>query len=148
MLLEGKTAVIYGGAGRVGRAVAHAFAREGARVFLAGRTLATLEEVAREIAEAGGAVETAVVDWTVPRELIARVPFDLVLAADVLYERASVAQLLSLMPRLASSAWLADPGRPAAGAFLEQADRRGWRAETRERGVVGLHRLRFDRSGG
>jgi 3-oxoacyl-[acyl-carrier protein] reductase len=62
VLLEGKNAVVYGGAGSVGRAVARAFAREGARVFLAGRTLATLEEVAREIADAGGAVEAARVD--------------------------------------------------------------------------------------
>ena len=62
MLLEGKNAVVYGGAGSVGGAVARAFAREGARVFLAGRTLATLDEVAREIAAEGGAVETAQVD--------------------------------------------------------------------------------------
>src|SRR5918998_272405 len=62
MLLENKNAVVYGGAGSVGRAVARAFAREGARVFLAGRTPATLEEVARELAGAGGAVETAQVD--------------------------------------------------------------------------------------
>ena len=45
MLLEHKNAVVYGGAGSVGRAVARAFAGEGARVFLAGRTLATLDEV-------------------------------------------------------------------------------------------------------
>jgi 3-oxoacyl-[acyl-carrier protein] reductase len=62
MLLERKNAVVYGGAGRVGRAVARAFAKEGARVFLAGRTLATLDEVAAELAGAGGAVETAQVD--------------------------------------------------------------------------------------
>jgi len=62
MLLEHKNAVVYGGAGSVGRAVARAFAREGARVFLAGRTLATLDEVAEEISSAGGAVETAQVD--------------------------------------------------------------------------------------
>ena len=62
MLLEGKNAVVYGAAGSVGRAVARAFAGEGARVFLAGRTLATLDEVAAEIAEAGGAAETAQVD--------------------------------------------------------------------------------------
>jgi 3-oxoacyl-[acyl-carrier protein] reductase len=62
MLLADKNAVIYGGAGSVGRAVARAFAREGARVFLAGRTLATLDEVAEEIAGSGGAVETARVD--------------------------------------------------------------------------------------
>jgi 3-oxoacyl-[acyl-carrier protein] reductase len=62
MLLERKNAVVYGGAGPVGRAVAGAFAREGARVFLAGRTLATLDGVAAEIAAAGGAVEAAPVD--------------------------------------------------------------------------------------
>jgi NAD(P)-dependent dehydrogenase (short-subunit alcohol dehydrogenase family) len=62
MLLEGKNAVIYGGAGSVGRAVAAAFAREGARVFLAGRTLASLDEVAAGLAASGGAVETARVD--------------------------------------------------------------------------------------
>lgn len=50
MLLEGKTAVIYGGGGNIGSAVARAFAREGARVFLAGRTVAKLDEVAAETA--------------------------------------------------------------------------------------------------
>jgi 3-oxoacyl-[acyl-carrier protein] reductase len=39
--------------------VGRAFAREGARVFLAGRTLATLDQVAEEIRAAGGAVDTA-----------------------------------------------------------------------------------------
>jgi 3-oxoacyl-[acyl-carrier protein] reductase len=62
MLLEDKNAVVYGGAGSVGRAVARAFAGEGARVFLAGRTPATLEAVAQELSRAGGAVETAQVD--------------------------------------------------------------------------------------
>jgi 3-oxoacyl-[acyl-carrier protein] reductase len=62
MLLEDKKAVIYGGGGAVGGAVARAFAREGARVFLAGRTLATLEEVAEEIRSEGGVAETAQVD--------------------------------------------------------------------------------------
>jgi NAD(P)-dependent dehydrogenase (short-subunit alcohol dehydrogenase family) len=62
MLLEDRTAVIYGGGGAIGGAVARAFAREGASVFLAGRTLARLEEVAGEIRAAGGAVETAELD--------------------------------------------------------------------------------------
>jgi 3-oxoacyl-[acyl-carrier protein] reductase len=62
VLLENKIAVIYGGGGTVGSAVARAFAREGAKVFLAGRTLATLDQVAEEITAAGGAAETAVVD--------------------------------------------------------------------------------------
>lgn len=62
MLLEGKNAVIYGAAGSIGGAAARAFAREGARVFLAGRTLATLSAVAEEIRSTGGAAETADVD--------------------------------------------------------------------------------------
>jgi 3-oxoacyl-[acyl-carrier protein] reductase len=62
LLLERKNAVIYGGAGSVGAAVARAFAREGARVFLAGRTRATLDRVAEELSGSGGSVETAEVD--------------------------------------------------------------------------------------
>jgi 3-oxoacyl-[acyl-carrier protein] reductase len=62
VLLENKNAVIYGGGGSVGGAVARAFAREGARVFLAGRTAAKLEAVAGQIRSAGGAAEAAVVD--------------------------------------------------------------------------------------
>jgi NAD(P)-dependent dehydrogenase (short-subunit alcohol dehydrogenase family) len=62
MLLEGKTTVIYGGGGSIGGAVARAFAREGAGVFLAGRTLERLEAVANEIRSAGGVAETAQVD--------------------------------------------------------------------------------------
>src|SRR5437879_4291053 len=62
MLLEGKTAVIYGGGGSIGGAAARAFAREGATVFLAGRNLERLEEVAKDIRSAGGVAETAQVD--------------------------------------------------------------------------------------
>ncbi|WP_018755924.1 SDR family NAD(P)-dependent oxidoreductase [Paenibacillus terrigena] len=62
MLLANKTAVIYGGGGAIGSAVARAFAREGAAVFLAGRTLSKLDSVASDIAAAGGTVEIAQVD--------------------------------------------------------------------------------------
>jgi 3-oxoacyl-[acyl-carrier protein] reductase len=62
MLLEHKNAVIYGGGGNVGGAVARAFAREGAAVHLAGRTPATLERVAGEIRDQGGTATTATVD--------------------------------------------------------------------------------------
>lgn len=62
MLLKNKNAVIYGGGGAIGSAVARAFAREGAHVFLAGRTLDRLEEVASEIATAGGFASVAQVD--------------------------------------------------------------------------------------
>ncbi|MEU3460819.1 SDR family oxidoreductase [Streptomyces sp. NPDC006733] len=62
LLLEDRNAVIYGGGGAIGGAVARVFAREGARVFLAGRTQAKLDAVARDITAAGGRVETALVD--------------------------------------------------------------------------------------
>ena len=62
MLLEGKNAVIYGGGGTIGGAVGRAFAREGAKMFLAGRTLETLEAVAADVRAAGGEAEVAVVD--------------------------------------------------------------------------------------
>jgi NAD(P)-dependent dehydrogenase (short-subunit alcohol dehydrogenase family) len=62
MLLSDKNAIVYGGGGAVGGAVARAFAREGARVFLAGRTLDRLDAVATAISAAGGKVETAQVD--------------------------------------------------------------------------------------
>jgi 3-oxoacyl-[acyl-carrier protein] reductase len=60
--LQDKNAVVYGAAGSMGGAVARAFAREGATVFLAGRTHAKLDMVAEEIRAAGGAAETAEVN--------------------------------------------------------------------------------------
>jgi short chain dehydrogenase len=72
MLLEGKNAVIYGGGGSIGGAVARAFASEGANIFLAGRTLATLDEAAAQIRSAGGEVETARVDALDERAVDAR----------------------------------------------------------------------------
>ena len=64
MLLEHKTAIVYGAAGPVGAAVARAFAREGARVILVGRTQQTLAKVAQQVRDAGGTAQTAVVDVT------------------------------------------------------------------------------------
>ena len=64
MLLENKNAIIYGGGGSIGGAVARGLAKEGAKVFLTGRTMATLKKVADDIIAAGGKAETAVVDAT------------------------------------------------------------------------------------
>ena len=119
-----------------------AAARAGATVLATDACAEALTLVARNAHANDVRIETAAVDWAEPDELVRRAPFDLVLAADVLYERASVAPLLSLLPRLAREAWLADPGRPAAGAFIEQAGRR-WPVETRVRDVVRVHRLKL-----
>ena len=62
MLLQNKVAIIYGGGGAIGGAAARGFAREGAQVFLAGRTPEPLDRVAAEIRSNGGAAHTAVVD--------------------------------------------------------------------------------------
>jgi 3-oxoacyl-[acyl-carrier protein] reductase len=67
VLLDGRNAIIYGGGGSIGGAVARAFAREGAKVHLAGRTLETLEAVAGAIRATGAAVETAQIDALDPR---------------------------------------------------------------------------------
>ena len=62
MLLDGKHAVIYGGGGNIGGAVARAFTREGATVHLAGRTRSKLEQVADDLRAAGGTATVAEVD--------------------------------------------------------------------------------------
>jgi NAD(P)-dependent dehydrogenase (short-subunit alcohol dehydrogenase family) len=61
-MLKNKVAVIHGSGGAVGGAVARAFAREGARLFLAGRHLKSVDALAREIVAAGGIAEAAEVD--------------------------------------------------------------------------------------
>ena len=61
-MLNGKVAVIYGAGGAIGGAVARAFAREGARLFLTGRYLAPVVAVAGEVVSAGGSAEAAEVD--------------------------------------------------------------------------------------
>jgi NAD(P)-dependent dehydrogenase (short-subunit alcohol dehydrogenase family) len=62
MMLRNKIAVIYGAAGAVGSAVAHAFARARAKLFLTGRRRAPAEPVAKEIIAAGGAADASKVD--------------------------------------------------------------------------------------
>lgn len=62
MLLENKTAVVYGGGGAIGGAVARTFAREGARVFVAGRTRRKLDRVVADIVAAGGTASAHEVD--------------------------------------------------------------------------------------
>jgi NAD(P)-dependent dehydrogenase (short-subunit alcohol dehydrogenase family) len=62
MMLKNKNAVIYGAGGAIGGAIAHAFAREGATVFLTGRKRAAVALVTKEIVSAGGSAETAEVD--------------------------------------------------------------------------------------
>jgi predicted nicotinamide N-methyase len=120
-----------------------AAARAGATVLATDAESEALALVRRNADLNGTTVETATVDWTAPDDLVAHAPFALVLAADVLYESADVAPLLSLLPRLAPEAWIAEPGRSVAAAFLDRAAER-WQVETHVRDeVVRIHRLRL-----
>jgi predicted nicotinamide N-methyase len=121
-----------------------------AAALAGGRVLATdwsAEAVAMTAANAernDAPVETLVCSWTAPDPLLARAPWDLVLASDVLYEARNGDVLLELLPRLGPEVWLADPGRRPAGRFLEAAAS-DW--EIRSRPAAGLsqgavHRLR------
>lgn len=68
MLLDGKTAVVYG-AGAIGGAVAGAFAREGARVFLASRTRKRMDAITRNAEAVGRPISAAVVDAMDPESV-------------------------------------------------------------------------------
>ena len=115
------------------------------------RVLATdWAEEALSLAEAnaernGARIEVATAAWGSPDALLAAAPWDLVLAADVLYEDRNVDLMLDLLPRLGREVWLADPGRATAERFLERAGERWQRRETQDpvAPAVTVHRLRL-----
>ena len=118
-----------------------------AAALAGGRVLATdwspqAIELLRDNAERNGAeLETEIVDWQRPAPLLARAPWDLVLGADLLYERRNVAPLLELLPPLLGARgelWLADPGRAPADDFLAAFERLAEEAD----GPVTVYRLR------
>jgi predicted nicotinamide N-methyase len=103
----------------------------GARV-LATDWSADAIELARENARRNELdLDVAVVRWSEPRTLLERAPWDLVLAADVLYERRNVDELLVLLPQLGGNVLLAEPGRPHAKTFFARAAGT-WRIEEAE----------------
>ena len=117
-----------------------------AAALAGGRVLATdwspqAIELLRDNAERNGAeLELEVADWACPEALIERAPWDLVLGADLLYERRNVAPLLDLVPKLLAKGelWLADPGRAPAEEFLAGFERLTEDAD----GRVTVYRLR------
>lgn len=92
--------------------------------------------------------EVACVDWQEDGDaLVERGPFDLVLAADVLYREANVELALALLPRLVAPGGeilLADPGRAGGTAFLAAA-RGVWDVDVSQREEVTIARLRARR---
>lgn len=90
----------------------------------------------------GASLEAETVDWSSRTWFSERGPWDLVLAADVLYERRHVAPLLDLLPGLAPEVLLADPGRQPLGDFLEGAEDQ-WEIEDVDRDVMCLRARRL-----
>jgi predicted nicotinamide N-methyase len=123
-----------------------AAARAGASVLAtdgASEALALLERNARDNELA---LETMPVDWAEPERLVERGPFDLVIAADVLYDDEAPAQLAALLPLLAPRVLIADPGRPGATALLARTELKQLAAPTVD-GVVRTYELSTRSSG-
>jgi len=116
-------------------------ARGQGRVLATDWSQAALDRLRDNAAANGLALQTLRVDWATPAALQRRAPFQLVLAADVLYERRNVSLMLSLLPTLGAEIWLADPGRSFTEAFLDQAPRLFELHTEREDGIY-IHRLR------
>jgi len=90
-------------------------------------------------------VRAVTADWRETDALAALGPFDLVVAADVLYEERNAAPILTLLGVLGAPAIVADPGRRHATSFLDSARRRGWEIDTALDPQIpsgGIHRLR------
>ena len=80
MILKNKVAVIYGAGGAVGSAVARAFARDGAKLYLTGRHLAKLNALEKELSAQNISVQTAEVNAL--DELSVEKHLDMVLARE------------------------------------------------------------------
>jgi predicted nicotinamide N-methyase len=123
-----------------------AAARAGGRVLATDWSPAAVLATAANAERNGAPVETLVSAWDEPERIVARAPWDLVLASDVLYERRNVDLLLDLLPRLVDARGLvliADPGRIPAADFLERAAK-DWHLRTTgspRAGRVSIHRL-------
>jgi predicted nicotinamide N-methyase len=115
----------------------------GAKVTAADWAPDAIELLRRNAERNGLGLRAEVLRWEEPEQLLLDAPWDLVLAADVLYERRNVEPLLGLLPALGAEILLSDPSRPHAQAFLEAAARI-WEIETTrdvEHPRVSVHRL-------
>jgi predicted nicotinamide N-methyase len=127
-----------------------AAALAGARVLATDWSADAVAFTAANASRNGASLRTSTCSWTEPGPLLAQAPWDLVLAADVLYEARNGPQILALLPRLVGEAgevWIADPGRRPAERFLTATATAasGWLRESapdRWFPHVTLHRLR------
>ena len=107
-----------------------AAARAGAQVLATDRSADAIAFASANAEQNGVTVETAVCSWAEPDVLVARAPWRLVLASDVLYGQRNIDELLDLLPQLVAAdgdVWIADPQRPLTDEFLTAARAR-WRS--------------------
>jgi predicted nicotinamide N-methyase len=105
----------------------------GADVLATDRSPDALSFAAVNAERNGVRVGSAVCSWDEPGAVLDAAPFDLVLAADVLYGQRNVDELLALLPRLVDGTgrvWVADPQRPLTAEFLAAARARWQRVDT------------------
>jgi predicted nicotinamide N-methyase len=121
-------------------------ARAGADVLAADQSSEAVAFTTANAGRNGVFVRTVRCTFERPDPLIAEAPWDLVLAADVLYEPKTVPVLVALLPRLVApggEVLVADPGRPREPDFLAGVDRAHWdRTSTPATPPVTIHRLR------
>jgi len=125
-----------------------AAARAGGHVLATDWSAEAVQATAANAERNGVEVETLRCSWAEPGAIVARAPWPLVLASDVLYEARTVELMLELLPRLVDATGLvllADPGRVPAERFLAAAGERDWKirsiASPRAPRVL-IHRLR------
>lgn len=122
-----------------------AAARAGARVLATDLSPAAVALTAVNAERNAVSLEVAVADWAAPDAVLAAAPWDLVVAADVLYGWRAEYLLGELLPRLVApggAVLLADPGREPAGRFLDAAGAWDVRSEPSAVAGVALHLLR------
>ncbi len=103
-------------------------ARSGAAVVATDWSSDALQLLEENAARNDAPLEILEARWTDHEPFAARAPFDLVLAADVLYERRNAEEILALLPVVLASGslLLADPGRPQMRGFLSAAEELGY----------------------
>src|SRR4051794_25240203 len=103
-----------------------AAALAGGRVMSTDWAPEALEAVRRNAERNGISLETAVCDWRAPPERLCEASWDLVIAADVVYERRNAEPVCALLERLDTETWLADPGRAPCEQLLADLELAGW----------------------
>jgi NAD(P)-dependent dehydrogenase (short-subunit alcohol dehydrogenase family) len=120
MKLEGKVAIVTGGGGGIGRAIALRFTREGAAVVVAGPTEEKIKAVEKEILESGGralAVLTDVADEANVERMVAAALSEFS-QIDILVNNAGIAGPTALVPNVSREEWDRTFAVNLTGAFL------------------------------